>query len=184
LSSSSEAERTSGRSSPFRSAAKTLSAPLASVVITFWPEKVPLPSFSYHAILSSSAEAERTSGRSSPFKSFAKTLLASSASVVMTFWSEKAPLPSFSYHAILPSYTSDAERTSGRPSSFRSVAKTLSPLSASVVMTFGSEKVPPPSFSYHAIFSLEAERTSGRSFPFRSIAKTLRAEVASSVMTF
>jgi len=30
-----EAERTSGRSSPFRSAAKTLSAPLAPVVMAF-----------------------------------------------------------------------------------------------------------------------------------------------------
>ena len=85
--------------SPFTSAANTLLAPMAAVVIV-WGVKFWLPSFSYQAILSSLVDAERTSMSPSPSMSAANTRRAPMAAVLIVcgvkFW-----LPSFSYQAIL-----------------------------------------------------------------------------------
>src|SRR5262245_30841953 len=103
----------------------TLTAPPATVEITWVDHRTPFPSrFSYQAILSSSTEAERASMSPSPSTSAAKTERALRADVVITCCGPKLPAPSrFSYQAILLS-CADADRVSRSPSPSMSAAYT------------------------------------------------------------
>src|SRR5262245_39228897 len=173
-----------------RSAAMTLTAPLATVEMTFSFQAVPDPfRFSYQAILSSFTEAERASMSPSPSTSAANTERASSADRLITCCGPKLPAPSrFGYHAILSS-CAEADRVSRSPSPSTSAAKTDQAKSAAVEMTLCSKN---PAlrwivrFSYQETLSSSksADRTSRSPSLSRSAADTLRAPTAELVIVW